>query len=286
MVLVATSDRLTLALGVDSPFDRYFAPYMEYRISMPILVELARRGESTNDYSFASIPHALTLGFRGFPLDELALDLGVRLGLSDKPYTGVPATEPWMVMFGASYTLDPRPKVVRKVVEKQVKVPAPEPRLSTGLVAGRILDAKTKQPIAGAQIAYPGMSALTRCGADGQFGGYQLPAGKVQVQRLRRAMGSECDRCRSALGKQQVTVHCNGISSDEGAGRGSLLQSERSTQRQDQLSGGCCGDDGSGTPVAIQGGAAGRAFVGQRNRQGYPPQQQHRRARRKRRPFD
>ncbi len=182
---VARYDRLTLGLGVESPINEYIAPFLEYRVTMPILVELARRGEGTNDYSFASVPHSLALGLRSFPMDELALDLGVRIGLSDQPYTGVPATEPWMLMVGLAYTLDPRPKVIRKVIEKKVPVPAKTPaKPAGGVLAGRVIDAKTKQPISGARVAYLDSASLSPqvTNADGRFGGYRFPSGKVRVQ--------------------------------------------------------------------------------------------------------
>ena len=182
---VARYDRLTLGLGLDSPFNAYFAPFMEYRVTLPILVELARRGEGTSDYSFSSVPHSLAFGLRSFPLDELALDVGVRVGLSDEPYTGVPATEPWMLMLGVAYTLDPRPKIIRTVVEKKVPAPAkPSAKPGGGLLTGRVIDAQSKQPIAGARIAYAGASELSPqvTNADGRFGGYRFPAGKVQLQ--------------------------------------------------------------------------------------------------------
>ena len=181
---IASYNRLTFGLGIDSPFHRYISAFAEYGISLPILVQPWVVGEGASDYSFSSVPHSLTLGLRGFPVDELAIDLGVRIGLSDEPFTGVPATPPWTLLFGVAYTLDPRPKieVVEKVVEKKVARPAPKAAPQT-LFSGTVVDAKTQQPIKGATVTYPSALGLSpqMTDASGRFRGYQLPLGPVNL---------------------------------------------------------------------------------------------------------
>ncbi|MEE2756654.1 MAG: OmpA family protein [Myxococcota bacterium] len=177
---VARYDRLTFGLGIESPFDRYFNPFLEYQISKPHFVELARTGQGSHEYTFDSIPHHLTLGLRAFPLEHLAIDTAVRIGLANKPHTGVPATPPYMVLLGVAYTLDPKPKVITKTVEKQV--PAPVVAKKTGLFSGRVLDAKSGQPVTDALISYssmPGFSPQTSA-SDGRFSGYRFDAGVVE----------------------------------------------------------------------------------------------------------
>ena len=182
---IARYDRLSIGLGLEIPFDQYLTPYADYRIEVPFLVELSRRGDNSNELSFSSIPHALTLGLRGFPLESLALDIAARIGFSDTPYTGVPATPPWQLIFGVGYTLDPRPVVEVRTITKKVtpkRAPA-KPRKGApkmAFVAGKVVDAKTKKPIAGARVMYPGHKgkAAQLTDGGGAFAGYAFPPGK------------------------------------------------------------------------------------------------------------
>ena len=181
----ARYDRLTVGLGFESPFEEYVGAFLEYSLTLPILVELSRRGRGTSDYSFSSVPHSIALGIRGTPIEHLALDAGIRIGLSDAPYTGVPATPPYQLMFGVAYTLDPRPKMVTKVVETPAP-PAP-PKAGAGTtseVRGRVVDKKTKKAIGGAEVQYVGQSGLSRQITDreGRFGGYRFEPGPIQLQ--------------------------------------------------------------------------------------------------------
>ena len=52
-------------------------------------------GRYSRVFAFESVPHYLAGGLRGFPLEELAVELGGTLGMSDAPFTGVTATPPW-----------------------------------------------------------------------------------------------------------------------------------------------------------------------------------------------
>lgn len=175
-------DRFMIGLGLEAPIAPYVSPYLEYRIGTPFLVELSRQGEGSREFGFDSVPHTITPGVRGFPLPELMLEVAVRIGLSDAPYTGVPATPPWMLSFGLAYTLDPRPEVI----EREVKVPAPAPAPvapPTGTVAGRVLD-EQGTPIARARVDYPGRPDLTAqvVGDTGRFAGYAFAPGPVKVR--------------------------------------------------------------------------------------------------------
>ncbi|MBV70622.1 MAG: hypothetical protein CMH52_04660 [Myxococcales bacterium] len=177
---VARYDRLTFGLGIESPFDPYFNPFLEYQISKPHFVELGRTGQGSHEYTFDSIPHHLTLGLRAFPIEHLAIDTAVRIGLASKPHTGVPATPPYMVLIGVAYTLDPTPKIVTRTVERTS--PAPVIVKKTGLFSGRIADKTSGKPIADALISYPstaGFSPQTSTN-DGRFSGYRFDAGVVE----------------------------------------------------------------------------------------------------------
>ena len=98
---------------------------------------------------------------------------------------------------------------MRKVIEKKVKVAAPQPKIVTGMVAGRVIDAKTKQPISGAQISYPDARDLSpqTSNADGRFGGYRLPAGQVQLQAVAKGYKPNNAETTVVVGKTaQATI--------------------------------------------------------------------------------
>ncbi|MEZ4472119.1 MAG: OmpA family protein [bacterium] len=174
-------DRLLLALGVEVPVAPYVAPFLEYRIGTPFLVELSRRGRGAETFDFSSVPHTVAGGVRAFPVPEVAVDVTGRFGLSDTPFTGVQSTPPWEVVFGLSYTLDPRPKVVEREVAP-VK-PAVVRAADVG-VSGRVVDEDGK-PVSGARIAYSGRDVSVSAHVaddDGRFAGYRFAPGTLRVR--------------------------------------------------------------------------------------------------------
>jgi outer membrane protein OmpA-like peptidoglycan-associated protein len=177
----ARYDRLSIGLGLEAPLDEPLIPFVEYEVVLPILVELGRRSDDSNDYSFFSIPHSVALGLRGFVADNLSIEGSVRFGLSDQPYTGVPATPPWLASFAVAYHLDPQPVVIEKTVEAPVAV-APVTVLKTFSV--EVADEKTNAPIADAQIGYtnrPELSAQVT-GTNGSITSYPMPDGEVRIR--------------------------------------------------------------------------------------------------------
>jgi len=207
---IARYNRVGIGIGVEIPFDEYVNPFLDYRIEIPLLVELSRRSPDSNELSFSSIPHGLTVGLRSFPLTNLAVDLAARIGFSSEPYTGVPATPPWQLIFGVGYTLDPRPVVELRTVVKKVAAPKPKapkapksgPQLA--FVAGKVLDAKTKKPIAGAQVVYAGHKGKTAQLTDGKgsFAGYSFPPGKkLRVRASAPGYGEQSVNVTPKLGK-------------------------------------------------------------------------------------
>ena len=178
-------DRMMLGLALEGLVEPWVAPYLEYRIGTPFLVQTDRRGEGSREFSFGSVPHTITPGIRAFPHETVAIDLGVRVGLSDEPFTGVTATPPWELFFGVGYTLDPRPQIIEREVAPAAPPPPPPPEY--GAVVGRVLDAKTNQPIAGATVLYPGKNYSPQTtGKDGRYGGYLLEPGPVEVRASAR----------------------------------------------------------------------------------------------------
>ncbi len=174
-------DRLMVGIGLEGLVEPWVAPFIEYRIGTPFLVQTLRQGEGSNEFAFASVPHFVTPGVRAFPLENLAVELAVRVGLSDQPFTGVPASPPWELAFGLAYTLDPRPKIIEKEVE--AKAPPPPPKLADGGIKGVVKDAKSGKPVPGARVTYPGKPLSAQVAdRNGRFEGYRFEPGEVAVR--------------------------------------------------------------------------------------------------------
>ena len=151
----ARYDRLMINLGMEVP-TQYVSPFVEYHIGTPFLVEMPRMGRYSRVFAFESVPHYLAGGLRGFPLEELAVELGGTLGMSDAPFTGVTATPPWTIWGGVSYTLDPRPKVIEREIKiKPPPAPKQEPAKPQGaLLTLTVVDGVSKEVIKGAQLQF------------------------------------------------------------------------------------------------------------------------------------
>ena len=174
---VARYDRVTIGMAVEAPLNEYVDPYLEYRLDVPLEVELTRRADLKDDFDFSAVPQTLTPGVRVFPVQELAIDAQVRIGLASKSYLGVPATPPWMLLVGLAYTLDRAPPPPPPVVEAPV-APAP----AEGTVAGRVLTA-AGDAIADARVEYPsGALSAQLTSAAGAFTSYRLPPGKMKLR--------------------------------------------------------------------------------------------------------
>lgn len=176
-------DRLTIGLGLDVPLDEPVIPFFEYEVALPILVELGRRSDDSNDYGIFSVPHSVALGLRGYPTDNLAIESSIRFGLSDQPYTGVPATAPWMLSVGLAYHLDPRPVVIEKTVEVAPKQPILPPAPVRSSFFARVEDEKSRQPISNVTVVYVNQPLTPQVtGEGGQFQSYEFEAGEVSLQ--------------------------------------------------------------------------------------------------------
>lgn len=175
---VARYDRVTIGMALEAPLNEYVDPYLEYRIDVPLQVELTRRADLKDDFDFSAVPHALTPGVRVFPVKELAIDAQVRLGLASKAYLGVPATPPWMLLLGLAYTLDRTPPPPPPEPAK----PAPPPPPPEGTISGRVLTA-AGEGIGDARIEYANAALSAQVtNAAGAFTSYRFPPGKVKVK--------------------------------------------------------------------------------------------------------
>ncbi len=180
---VAEYDRITFGLGIEAPVAPALAPYVEYRLDVPLEVSVVRGAIDAREYSFAAFPHAVTPGLRVFPLPALAIDAGVRIGLSSEAYPGVPATPPWLALLGFSYTLDPRPEVIEREIVRAAPPTPPAPVAADGAVKGRVLDARTGEPVRGVHVEYVTGGRNAQLADDaGRFTSYRLPPGKIGLR--------------------------------------------------------------------------------------------------------
>ena len=176
-------DSVRLGLGVDAPL-KYISPSIEWNLDVPVGApcEVAPGLPAcVADLGFSSFPSTLVIGAKGRPLAGVTLSAGVELGVTTKESQGTPAIPAWNMLFGASYELDPRPRVVERVVE--VEVPAEESaaqQAATSYVVGIIVDGATQQPVAGARVKYPSSEYSDQVtGPDGRFRSYDMAPGTV-----------------------------------------------------------------------------------------------------------
>ncbi|MEO1273415.1 MAG: OmpA family protein, partial [Myxococcota bacterium] len=109
----------------------------------------------------------------------LVLNGGLEIGLSSEDVQGAPATAPYNLLFGLSYIFDPRPKVVTKIVEKEMPVEMAPP---TGFLRAKLVDSTTGKPVGGAIITYPDGDYTQQAsnGETGEFRSYDVTPGELR----------------------------------------------------------------------------------------------------------
>ncbi|MBN1207393.1 MAG: OmpA family protein [Myxococcaceae bacterium] len=179
-------NRLGLGLGVEAPLPAV-TPFLEFTLAYPLGVGseglVAPNGELVSAASAAY--KTLNLGARITALRDVTFTVGAELGLSRTVGLGVPATPPFNLFFGASYTVDllsrgGGTRIVETVRERPSDTPAVPP---TGQVSGVVLDTQTRKPIAGVLVTVPG-AGLPPVATDpqtGRFLTHPLPAGPVRI---------------------------------------------------------------------------------------------------------
>ena len=180
----ARYDRLMLHFGLEAP-TQYVSPFVEYHIGTPFLVEMPRMGRYSRVFAFESVPHYFAAGLRGYVLPQVSIELGGTLGMSDAPFTGVPATPPWSMWGGVTYTLDPRPEVIEREVKiKPPPPPKPKPSKPLGIAFSiKVLDATTKKAIPGARLSFQGGTLSDQVSDEaGQFRGYRVTKGSYRFE--------------------------------------------------------------------------------------------------------
>ncbi|MCL4558937.1 MAG: carboxypeptidase-like regulatory domain-containing protein, partial [Deltaproteobacteria bacterium] len=166
------SDQVLGAIGLRIPL-AYVTPFVQYYTNQIL-------GSSGTGLHYDQSPQYIIPGIRFVPLDALAVDLAVEIGITkietlpvpDSPgtTTDVTVVPPWTVILGASYTLLPGAKAVARKVE----LPA------SGEFAGTVTDT-TGLPLA-AVISF-NSPVQTPIGTDPETGAYsvRLPPGDYQV---------------------------------------------------------------------------------------------------------
>jgi OmpA-OmpF porin, OOP family len=201
----ARYDRLHLHFGFEVP-THYISIFTEYNIGTPFLVEMTRLGRYANIFAFESVPHSINVGLRGFTMEHIALDLSANFGLSDQPTTGVPATPPWMLWTGLTYTLDPRPKVV----EREIKITPPKPKVVEVKPIGTLLtlivqDRVSKKTISNAQVSYLGQGKNPQStNQNGQVSGYRFPAVSMKIRVQAEGYQSKTVKLKIPKGRDQL----------------------------------------------------------------------------------
>ena len=125
----------------------------------------------------------LTIGARVNPVAGFNVELASDIGVVSPGYGYGPPVVPWNLILGFSYAYDPAPptRVVTKETVKTVVKEVGERRI-VGKFRGRVVNAKTLEPIEGAVVTLPGKD-LTGLSTDpdGTFVSYELPAGPQNI---------------------------------------------------------------------------------------------------------
>jgi outer membrane protein OmpA-like peptidoglycan-associated protein len=188
---VSDYDALELGVGFEYTDLPYVRPFLSYTMDLPVNGADGVCGNVGLDcYSDAGIgaaPKVLSLGARIEPIKDLGIQAGVDLGLTTRQAQGLPATAPYMVVLGLTWTIDSNKKgedrIVEKVVEKE-KIVEKEP--VKGFVLGTVVDGQTLLPVTGALIEYtptentPQSSSM----ANGSFRSYGFKPGDKLVIRF------------------------------------------------------------------------------------------------------
>ncbi|MFP4598541.1 MAG: carboxypeptidase regulatory-like domain-containing protein [Persicimonas sp.] len=173
-------DYLQFGLGFEYGLP-YVSPFMAWNLDVPVNPDDAVCPETStldcvSDRGFAGYPNVLSLGLRAEPIDNLGLTAGVDIGLTSEDVEGIPVTAPWQMILGASWAIDPEPKIeyVEKVVEKEIEKMPPQ-----AFVLGTVTDEETGETISGATVRYLGSVEKTpqSTSDDGSFHSYGFEPG-------------------------------------------------------------------------------------------------------------
>lgn len=189
---VARVDSLRAGLGVEYVHP-LVTPFLEWSIDLPVnrqdyvcdtdIASAAGDGCLGNEAGFGTTPSRLSLGARFFPWEKrgLGLMLGadVGTGATSSFIEEVAPELPWMVHFGIAYSVDTEPPapVIQRVPVETAPVAPPETA-----IAGVVLDARTRAPIANAVLRFedPAVSGMVTA-TGGTFRSASLPPGSYSL---------------------------------------------------------------------------------------------------------
>lgn len=182
--------RMQLKLGMDMPLRKYLGswgltPMLEFEIDVATgdgdddFWKFVEDGKLAEDQYNGTTTAWMTIGARTNPVAGFNFLFGVDVGLADPGYGYGPPVIPWNVILGFSYAYDPNPpvRVVEREKIKEVIKAGPPPK-QTGKLRGRVINAKTLEPVEGAVVTFPGKD-LTGLSTDpdGTFLTYELTGG-------------------------------------------------------------------------------------------------------------
>lgn len=166
-----------LGFAYDLP---YVSPFLAWNLAIPSAAEEGICNQvnlpCAADAGFASFPNVVSLGLKAEPIEQLGLHAGVDLGLTTEDAAGLPVTAPYTVVFGASWTIDPTPKIeyVETIVEKEVDAAPPQ-----RVILGTVVDIDTQAPIETAVVRYDGAETPQSTTAEGTFRSYGFAPGST-----------------------------------------------------------------------------------------------------------
>lgn len=202
---VSEFNRVVVGAGLEVPVP-YVTPYLEYTIEFPVdylatpgvvisgrALREAQTADPTAQNQVARpavqriIPQRITPGVRIRPLDGLAIDVAVEIGLTPDQAVGVPAVPDYNVITLLSYAMDPfgvrepkrggpsGPPVAVPVIIPEAREGPPGAR-----VAGTVVDKATGQPLGDAIVSFGGQLPVATS-ADGRFESNDLPPGPIRM---------------------------------------------------------------------------------------------------------
>lgn len=177
---ISAYNYVEFGLGVEYALP-YVTPFFSWDFAAPVagaegICSGAQPLPCASEQGFASFPDRLSLGVKAEPVEQLLLHAGLDLSLTARDAAGVPATPPYMVTLGASWTIDPEPKIERitkhTTVTRQVEKMPPR-----GHIVGTVVNAKTGEPVSGAKIHYTQSDRSPQISGDanGKFHSYAFP---------------------------------------------------------------------------------------------------------------
>jgi outer membrane protein OmpA-like peptidoglycan-associated protein len=188
--------RMRIRLGLEAPLQRWtkigVTPILEFNFDIatasedadfrPFVCSAARPTNCIGEDEFSGrLTSWMTFGVRVRPVRGLNLSLATDIGFTSPGYGFGPPVVPWNIILGFSYAYDPKPRV--KTIER-VRVRTVTKRVGkpVGKLRGRIINAKTLEPVDGAIVTFPGRD-LTGLSSDpdGGFLSYGFPAGSLPV---------------------------------------------------------------------------------------------------------